>query len=55
MNMKITPNEYEKQEYRLRDARQHADFYLDTDELTPEDILNKVLKFIAEVYDASPN
>ena len=38
--------EYETQQYRLRDARQHADFYLDTDKLTPEDILKKVLNFI---------
>jgi len=50
-----SPKEYETQKYRLRDARQHADFYLATDELTPEDILKKVLIFIAEVYDASSN
>ncbi|MBT3189996.1 MAG: hypothetical protein HN736_14865 [Anaerolineae bacterium] len=47
--------EYKTQQHRLRDARQYTDFYLDTDELTPEDILNLVLKFITEVYDAPSN
>ena len=38
--------EYETQQYRLRDARENADLFLDTDTLSPEDILNKVLNFI---------
>ena len=46
-----TIGEYEKQRYRLRDARQHADLYINTDKLTPEKILGKVLSFIAKVYD----
>ncbi len=41
-----SPEEYKMQQYRLRDARQHADFYLNTDDLTPEEILNEVHKFI---------
>jgi thymidylate kinase len=50
-----TTREYEKQTYRLRNARQHADLYLDTDELRPEEILKKVLSFIAEIYNETPN
>ena len=50
-----TPKEYERQKYRLRNARQYADFYIDTDQLTPEEIQSKVLTYIAEVYDASPD
>jgi len=41
-------SEYEEQKYRLRDARQHADFYLDTDGLTPEEVLEKVLAFLED-------
>ncbi len=44
--------EYATQENRLRHARKHADFYLLTDGLTPEEILKKVLGFIKELYDA---
>ncbi len=46
-----TTGEYEKQTHRLRHARKRADLYLDTDKLTPEEILKKVLIFVAEVYD----
>lgn len=41
--------EYEKQLRRLRHAREHADLYLDTDSLTPEEALEKALNFIQEV------
>ncbi len=41
--------EYKEQKYRLRDAHQHADFYLDTDSLTPEEVLTEVLEFIKEI------
>ncbi|HIE24414.1 MAG TPA: hypothetical protein EYP74_00270 [Anaerolineales bacterium] len=44
-----SPKEYKTQQYRLRDARQHADFYLDTDGLTPEETVDKVLKYIANI------
>jgi len=43
--------EYETQLHRLRDARQHADFYINTDTLTPEDILNEVLEFIKDMSE----
>ncbi len=35
--------EYKEQKHRLRDARQHANFYLDTNELSPEEVLGTVL------------
>ena len=38
-------SEYETQKHRLRDARQHADFYLDTNPLSPPEVLSKVLSF----------
>jgi len=40
--------EYETQQHRLKNARQHADFYLETDGLTPEEIIDEVLRFIAK-------
>lgn len=42
--------EYKIQENRLRDARQYADFYLDTDELSPKEVLEKVIGFL-EAYN----
>ncbi len=48
------PSEFETQQYRLRDARENTDFYIDTDQLSPDEILSKVIAYITEVYDASP-
>lgn len=42
---------WEKQHRRLRHAYAHADLYLDTDELTPEEILERVLRFLSEIDD----
>ncbi|MDI6694495.1 MAG: hypothetical protein QME21_05575 [Anaerolineales bacterium] len=39
-------DEYQEQVRRLRHARQHADFYLLTDTLTPEQVLENVLMFL---------
>ena len=33
--------------YRLRHARQHADLYIHTDELTPEEVLEQALAFLS--------
>jgi len=33
---------------RLRHARQHADLYINTDALTPQEVLEKTLVFLAE-------
>lgn len=44
--------EYEIQKNRLRHARQHADFYLQTDNLTPEEVLIHISDFLKEFADA---
>ncbi len=41
-----TEAEYAEQHHRLRDARQHADLYIDTNPLTPEQVLKRVLTFL---------
>lgn len=41
-----TEAEYAEQLYRLRDARQNADLYIDTNPLTPAQVLNQVLQFL---------
>jgi len=38
--------DYRAQQHRLRHARQHADFYLLTDGLTPEEVAARVLDFL---------
>src|SRR5512135_2511837 len=43
-----TAEEYAEQQHRLRHARQHADLYIDTDKLTPGQVLEAVLKFLAQ-------
>ncbi|MEA3339759.1 MAG: hypothetical protein U9R15_07320, partial [Chloroflexota bacterium] len=35
------PSRWEEQAHRLRHARQHADFYVDTDGLTPREALER--------------
>ena len=42
-----TPAEYQEQLYRLRDAREKADLFIQTDRLSPEEVLQVVLKFIS--------
>lgn len=41
-----TPQEYQEQHHRLRHAREHADFYLLTDTLSPQEVADQVLKFL---------
>ncbi len=41
-----TPTEYETQLARLDHARQHADLVIETDDLTPEQVLEIVLDYI---------
>ncbi|MDX9865159.1 MAG: hypothetical protein RBT34_10175 [Anaerolineaceae bacterium] len=38
--------DYQEQHRRLRHARQHADLYVDTTSLTPQEVLEKVLQYI---------
>lgn len=42
------PKDYDEQHHRLRHARQHASFYLNTTDLSPEDVLNNVLHYIEQ-------
>jgi len=49
------PARWEEQAHRLRHARQHADFYINTDRLTPQEALERVLAFLgAGVGRAQP-
>jgi thymidylate kinase len=41
-----TSNIFEKQVKRLEHAREHADIYINTDDLTPKQVLNLVLEQI---------
>jgi deoxyadenosine/deoxycytidine kinase len=41
-----TEAEYAEQRYRLRDAQQYADLYVDTNNLTTEQVLSHVLAFL---------
>ncbi len=43
-----TQEEYQEQQRRLAHARQNADFYLLTDDLTPDQVAEKVAEFLAE-------
>lgn len=45
----LGPERVETQNGRLSHARQHADFYLDTSPLTPEEISRKTLEFLETV------
>lgn len=49
-----TEAEYAEQRYRLRDARQNANLYIDTNPLTPAQVLNQALQFLGEEID-EPN
>ena len=40
------PARWEEQAHRLRHARQHAHLYLDTDDLTPQEVLERALAFL---------
>jgi deoxyadenosine/deoxycytidine kinase len=42
-----TRAEYEEEQRRLRHARQHADLVIFTDQLTPEQVRDRVLAFIS--------
>jgi len=39
---------WDEQERRLHHARQHADLYISTDELTPQEVLDRVLAFLVQ-------
>ncbi|MBN2115634.1 MAG: hypothetical protein JW730_03640 [Anaerolineales bacterium] len=43
------PKDHEEQLRRLSHARQHANLLIDTDDLTPEQVLQKVLDYLKEI------
>jgi len=43
-----TIKEYEKQLSRLQHARENADLYLQTDKLSPQEVLSMVMNFLIE-------
>ena len=45
-NFNWTEREYQQQIERLAHAHQHADLHIDTDALTPEEVLARVLDFL---------
>jgi hypothetical protein len=47
-NIDWTEAEYNEQLHRLRHARQFADYYVDTDSLSSQQVLDQVLRFIHE-------
>lgn len=47
-NLNWTQKEYQEQQRRLKHAREHADFYLLTDDFTPEQVAERVAAFIQE-------
>lgn len=45
-NLNWTEYEYAEQHRRLAHARQHADLYILTDQLTPEEVQQEVRRFL---------
>jgi hypothetical protein len=48
-NLDWTETEYCEQIHRLRHGRQFADFYVDTDALTPQQVLEQVLYYLKDL------
>jgi deoxyadenosine/deoxycytidine kinase len=46
---KWSEEEYQTQLHRLRDAHKHADIFIDTDDLTPEEVLSIALEFLNKI------
>jgi len=46
--MNWNEQEHREQEHRLRHAREHAQLYIQTDALTPDQVLKQVLLFLAQ-------
>jgi energy-coupling factor transporter ATP-binding protein EcfA2 len=44
-----TIEEYQEQKFRLRHARKNADFYLNTDNLSPQEVKSHVLEYLTRV------
>jgi predicted ATPase len=44
-----TEAEWQEQQYRLRHARENANLYIDTDHLSSEEVLERVMEFVREI------
>jgi len=49
-NLRWTEKEYQEQQHRLRHARQYADLYLFTDLLSPQQVVEQILQFLANRF-----
>ena len=49
-NFNWSIQEYNTQVDRLRHAREHADIRINTDSLSPQDVLDQVMRFLVSVY-----
>jgi deoxyadenosine/deoxycytidine kinase len=48
-SFKWSKKEYQAQLHRLRDAHDHADLFIDTDNLTPDEVLAIALNYLREI------
>jgi hypothetical protein len=51
--MDWTESEYQEEVFRLRQAREEADYYLDTNDLTADEVYQKVLAFLRNAVGQS--
>ena len=49
-NLNWSLQEYNTQVDRLRHAREHAELIINTDSLSPQEVLDQVMKFLVSVY-----
>ena len=52
--MNWVKSEYDEQQRRLSHAREHANFYIDTDNLSIEEVLEQVLTFL-KAHEENPS
>jgi cytidylate kinase len=50
-----TKAEWQEQQHRLRHAREHAGLYLDTDNLSAEQVLEQVVEFVRQTEQTRSN
>lgn len=46
-NLRWTEAEYQEQLHRLRHAREHANLQVDTNDLTPQQVVDQILEFLS--------
>lgn len=52
-NLRWTEAEYQEQQHRLRHAKEHASILICTDELTPQQVVDRILDFLRLWLDYS--